>query len=236
MENKWKEMAGRLKEVLGLESLPVGVIFANEKSEDFPEEKISVCRALKRAFQGEGFAISAASSACPGGSWHCGLKPPPSGEGWRWLQKFLTRGEKLTHSIISFHRMIALSTPPPEGMAEWILIGPWEKMKNRPDLVVFQADGHQACRLVTLDTYWDGVPPKVELSGSLCHSAIAYPAVSGSTNVTFGDWTARRMVGFPAHAVFVTVPFERMGGLLDAIPLCSAGEAELEPVGERPEE
>lgn len=231
MKVRWKDMVERLRDVLGLESAPVGVLFSNERSEDFPREKISICRALFRAFQGEGFSIDAESAACPGGAWHCGLKPPPSGEAWRWLQRFLTRGEKLTHSVISFHRMIALSTPPPSGVAEWILIGPWEEMENRPDLVVFQVDGHQACRLITLDTYWDGVPPKVELLGPLCHTTIAYTAVSGHSNVSFGDWTARRMVGFSPSAVFVSIPMERMAGLVEAIPLCSAGTAEVEVPG-----
>ncbi len=231
MKGIWKDMVERLRDVLELESAPVGVLFSHERSEDFPQEAVSICGALFRAFRGEGFSIDAETVACPGGAWHCGLKPPPSGEGWRWVQRFLTRGEKFTHSVISFHRMITLSTPPPSGVADWLLIGPWEEMEKRPDLVVFQVNGHQACRLIALDTYWDGIPPKVELLGALCHTVIAYTAASGQTNVSFGDWTARRMVGFSPSAVFVSVPMERMAGIFEAIPLCSAGTAELELPG-----
>jgi uncharacterized protein (DUF169 family) len=68
----------------------------------------------------------------------------------------------------------------------------------------------------------------VEMTGSLCHSAIAYPIVSGRTNVTFGDWTARRMQKYSPDVVFVSVPYERVYNLAAAVPECSAGSAELE--------
>jgi uncharacterized protein (DUF169 family) len=69
--------------------------------------------------------------------------------------------------------------------------------------------------------------PRVELTGSLCHSAIAYPAVTGNTNATFGDWTARRVQNFATDVAFVSVPYERMHNLVAAIPHSSAGTAEV---------
>jgi uncharacterized protein (DUF169 family) len=134
----------------------------------------------------------------------------------------------LTASIVSFERMQKLVSPPPTGLSERILITPLEKATLRPDLVVFLCNPEQACRLVWLDTYWDGIPPKVELLGSLCHSAIAYPVVTGSSNLTLGDWTARRMQKFRPDVVFFTVPYERMHNLLEAVPHSSAGRAEVE--------
>ena len=98
----------------------------------------------------------------------------------------------------------------------------------RPDLVLFICNPAQACRLLALDHYWDGIPPRVEVAGSLCHSAISYPLTTGHTNVTFGDWTARRMQKYPTDAVFVTVPYERLDNLVAAIPMCSAGTAAVD--------
>jgi uncharacterized protein (DUF169 family) len=69
---------------------------------------------------------------------------------------------------------------------------------------------------------------KGEPAGSLCHSVVSYPVVTGNTNVSFGDWTARRMVGFRKDLVFVSVPYERMANLLAAIPECGAGTADFE--------
>ncbi len=228
MDARWKEEVSVLVRVLGLENKPVAVTFTNEPVESGGREKISFCRALKRAADGESFVIEAGNSACPGGSWHCGLTKPPAGEGMRFIQDFLTRGEKLTHSIVSFHRMQALGSPPPTGLADRVLVGPVEGASLRPDLVVFLVNPEQACRLVTLDHYWDGIPLQVELTGALCHSAIAYPVVTGRTNVTFGDWTARRMQKYPQDVVFVSLPYERMANLVAAVPKCSAGDAPLE--------
>ncbi|MBC7247605.1 MAG: DUF169 domain-containing protein [Actinobacteria bacterium] len=231
MEGAWKEELAGLVALLGLEHRPVAVTFTNDEvegGESVKKERISFCSALKRAAAGEAFIIDRETSACPGGSWHCGLAEPPSGERRRFLQDFLTRGEKLTHSIVSFHRMQALGSPPPTGLSERVVMGPGEEAEIRPDLVVFLCNGEQACRLITLDHYWDGIPPRVELTGALCHAAIAYPVVTGRTNVTFGDWTARRMQKYPADVVFVTVPYERMANLVAAVPRCSAGNAPLE--------
>lgn len=193
MDAPWKAEVGTLVEVLGLENKPVAVTFTNDEVESGSRERISFCRALKRAAGGEAFVIETGNSACPGGSWHCGLTEPPSGPARRFLQHFLTRGEKLTHSIVSFHRMLALGSPPPTGLADRVVMGPVEVSTLRPDLVVFLVDPEQACRLIALDHYWDGMPLQVEVTGSLCHAAIAYPVATGRTNVTFGDWTARRM-------------------------------------------
>ena len=228
MEKIWKEELGELIGALGLQSKPVAVTFTNDPVEVGGGRKIWLCRALKLAAAGETLLIEAENSACPGGSWHCGLSEPPQGEARRALQRFLTRGEKLTHSIVSFHRMQALAALPPTGFSERIVMGPVEAAELRPDLVVFLCNGEQACRLVALDHYWDGIPIRAELTGSLCHSAVTYPLVTGRTNVTFGDWTARRQQGYAADAVFVSVPYERIHNLVAAVPECSAGSAEVE--------
>lgn len=226
MEKIWKKELAELVEVLGLENKPVAVTFSNDEALEGDSKRISFCRALKLAAAGESLLIDKDNSACPGGSWHCGLSEAPSGDARRGIQWFLTRGEKLTSSIVSFHRMQALTAPPPTGLSECILMGPVEAAEIRPDLVVFLCNGEQACRLITLDCYWDGIPPRVELAGSLCHAAIAYPVVTGRTNVTFGDWTARRQQGYSTDVIFVSIPYERVHNLVVAVPECSAGSAE----------
>lgn len=228
METEWVDQSKKLTEVFGLESKPVAITFTNEELEVVKPRKVWLCRALKLAAAGESFVVDKQTSACPGGSWHCGLSEPPAAEGRRALQHFLTRGEKLTHSIVSFQRMQGLTTAPPTGFSDRILLAPMDVTPMRPDIVLFLCDPEQACRLITLDHYWDGVPPHIEVAGSLCHSAISYPVVTGHTNLTLGDWTARRAQKFERDAVFLTVPYERMANLIAAIPMCSAGTAQLE--------
>ncbi|MBM3703188.1 MAG: hypothetical protein FJW63_09460 [Actinobacteria bacterium] len=221
----FKEQAVLLKDVLGLDREPIAITFTNEEISEQDHGKISMCRALKLASKGESFVIDEEVSTCPGGSWHCGLTEAPSQERKRRLQWFLTKGEKLTHSIVSFERMQKLTSPPPTDLSERIVMCPLENAEIRPDIVLFLCNGEQACRIIALDTYWDGIPPKMEIIGALCHSAIAYPIMSGSTNLSLGDWTARSHQQFDPDIVFLSLPYERMGNLLAAIPECSAGTA-----------
>ncbi|RJP28524.1 MAG: hypothetical protein C4536_12140 [Actinobacteria bacterium] len=228
MKKVWQTELDGLIEVLGIKSKPVAVTFTNDEVESGKRNRVWLCNALKQAARGKSFVIDKETSACPGGTWHCGLGEPPSGDMARGLQWFLTRGEKLTHSIVSFHRMQALAGQPPTGLSERILVGPVAAAEVRPDIVIFLCNAEQACRLIFLDHYWDGIPLQIEVTGSLCSSAISYPIVTGRTNITFGDWTARRMQKYGPDVVFVTVPYERVPNLVAAVPECSAGSAELE--------
>ena len=229
MDEPWKSDLDELVEVLGIKSKPVAVTFTNDEVEVAGgRKKMWMCGALKQAAKGKSYVIDRETTQCPGGGWHCGLTPPPPAPAFRGLQWFRTRGEKLTHSITSFHRMMNMGTPPPTGLSERILFAPVSEAELRPDLVVFLVNAEQACRIVTLDHYWDGIPLDIELTGSLCHAAIAYLIVTGRTNLSFGDWTAMRMQKFASDIVFVSVPYERVRNLAAAVPECSAGSAELE--------
>ncbi len=223
---EWKEYAGLLKELLDLPGEPVAVTYTNDVIEG-ERQKVHFCRALKEAEAGMSFIIEEANSACPGGTWHCGLSEPVSGMSKRRLQSFLTKGEKLTANIVTFERMTKLGTPPPTGLAERVVLGPMASAELRPDLAVFLCNGTQACRLLGLDQYWDGIHPRFEPAGALCHSVIAYPLMTGQTNMSLGDITARRMQGYADDVIFLSVPYERIANLVAAIPVCTAGTAEF---------
>jgi uncharacterized protein (DUF169 family) len=122
--------------------------------------------------------------------------------------------------------MLKLTVQPPTELADRLVICPLEKTTIRPDIVLFQCNPEQACRLIALDTYWDGISPKQQVIGALCHSSITYPVMTGCTNMTTGDWTARKQQGFEPDILFLSVPYERIHNLITAIPKCSAGDAE----------
>ncbi|MGZ7109104.1 MAG: DUF169 domain-containing protein, partial [Methanobacterium sp.] len=192
----YKEHADVFKRTFGLKNEPLAISFTNDEISSGRYEKTSICRALKLAVEGESFVIDEDVSTCPGGSQFCGFSEPHSGKQKRRLQQFLTKGEKLTSSIVTFERMRALAVPPATDLADKVVISPLDKAEIRPDMILFLCNGEQACRLITLDTYWDGKSPQQQIIGALCYSAIVYTIMSGNTNMTVGDWTARSHQNF----------------------------------------
>jgi len=230
----WKKYSKRLKDLLGLEGSPIAVTYSMTPASGAQKGKRMVCRALLEARDGKIINLSKESSACPGGTWHLGLGPKPTGDQDKFLKRFLVEGEKLFCSIVTFNRMVSLTTPAPYGLAENVILSPLEKAKLEPDLVVFLCNAEQACRLITLANYRDGIPPKLEIAGSACHMAIAYPIVSGEINVSFLDYTARKWQKYRPDELFVSIPYYKMPNLMDSIDSCSAGTAEVElPEGVR---
>jgi len=223
----YKEQADVFKKTFGLKYEPMAVSFTNDEVSSGRYEKTSICKAMKLASEGESFIIDKDVSTCPGGSQFCGLSGIHSGEKKRRVQNFLTKGEKLTSSIVTFERMQKLAIPPATDLADRVVICPLDKAEIRPDMILFLCNGEQACRLIALDTYWDGISPKQQIIGALCYTAIVYTIMSGNTNMTVGDWTARSHQAFKPDVIFLSIPYERIRNLLEAIPYCSAGDAEV---------
>jgi uncharacterized protein (DUF169 family) len=140
-------------------------------------------------------------------------------------EEFLINGEKLFCSPASIRRTLALTAPPPLGRADHVIFSPLEKAEQMPDLVVFLCNPEQACRLVTLATYPEGKPPKLEMAGSTCHMVIAYPLVTGEINVSLLDYASRKYQDYEPGELFVTVPYDMMAGLMWSLDRCSAGTA-----------
>jgi uncharacterized protein (DUF169 family) len=224
----WREWSQTLTSVLSLKGSPVAVTYSIEPGHEPSPGKHWVCQAMKDARDGSAICLTRENSACPGGTAHLGFAPRPAGKDARPLQRFLVHGEKLFCSVVAFHRAMALATQPPLGLADQVLFAPLGAAAAEPDLVLFLCNAEQACRLITLATYSSGVSPRTELVGSACHMAIAYPLVSGEVNVSFLDYTARRLKQYAPDELIVSVPYHRMPDLVASISRCSAGTAETE--------
>jgi len=225
---EWKDYSEKLKQLLKIKGSPIAITYSMNPAKKYRKGKCRICDGLPLARNGEIINLNKETSSCRGASWHLGLTPKPSGEEFKSVQRFLVDGEKFCSSITVFHRMQTLTTPPPVGLAENVIISPLEKSENRPDLVLFICNVEQACRLLTLATYFDGVPPKVELTGATCHTAIAHSITTGEMNVSFIDYTSRKSKSYGPDELIFTIPYEKMDNLIKAIPLCSAGTAKVE--------
>ena len=147
LDMKYSEQSDIFKSVLGLKNEILAISFTNEEVKEGKYEKTSICRALKLSAEGQCFVIDENVSTCPGGSKYCGFSEITSGEQKRRLQWFLTKGEKLTSSIVSFERMQTLTATSPSGLADRLIICPLDKTDMRPDILLFLCNAEQACRL-----------------------------------------------------------------------------------------
>lgn len=225
---KWTDYANEIKEVLKLEGSPIAVTYSMEPPSNAAPGKHRVCNAFLQARGGKVIDLTASTSACRGGTWHLGLGQRPKGEGDKALKEFLVKGEKLYCSIAAFHRAQSLTAPAPLGLAEHVVLSPMERAQFEPDVVLFICNALQGCRLVTLDSYDTGVPPKIEMSGSTCHQAVAYPVVTGELNVSLMDYTSRRLRGYKPGDLLVSIPYHRFHGIMRSLEHCTAGRAKLE--------
>jgi len=224
----WKDYASEIKEVLGLEGSPVAITYSMEPPSSAAKGKHRVCNAFLQARDGKVIDLTASTSACGGGTWHLGLGERPKGEGDKAMKEFLVKGEKLFCSIAVLHRMQYLTAPPPLGLAEHVVLSPLEKAEFEPDVVLFICNALQACRLVTLDGYETGIPPKLEMCGSTCHQAVAYPVVTGELNVSLMDYTSRKIKGYKPEDLLVSIPYHRFHGVMRSLDGCTAGRAKFE--------
>ncbi len=224
----WQDYAAEIRDVLELEGNPVAVTYSMKPPSEAAEGKHRVCNALLEARDGNIIDLTAATSACAGGTWHLGLGERPTGEADRALKEFLVDGEKLYCSIATFHRAQALTSPSPLGLADHVILSPMDRAEFCPDIVLFICNADQACRLITLDGYDTGIPPRIEMSGATCHQAIAYPVVTGELNVSLMDYTSRRIRGYKPEDLLVSIPYHRFLGVMRSIDHCTAGRAKME--------
>ena len=225
---EWQDYADELIDVLDLEGSPVAVTYSMRAPSGAVEGRHRVCKALLAARGGEVIDLTAESSSCPGGTWHLGLGEAPTGERARGFKEFLVDGEKLFCSISTLHRAHDLAVDPPLGLAEHVVLSPLGQAEFEPDAVVFICSAEQACRVVTLDEYETGKPPRTEMIGATCQQVITYPVVKGELNVSLMDYTTRHIRGYRPGDCVVTVPYHRIHGVMRSVPHCTAGRAEAE--------
>ena len=226
-EKPWHSYSGILKELLGMENSPVAVK-VTPIGGDVPEKKVRICRAVLDAANGESSAISRENNACFGGAWHLGfqrLNDPRIGV---MVKKFVVEGEKLFCSYEALDNLIGQMGDVPDNSRARFLLSPLEKAEEAPDLVVFVCNPEQACRILTFVTFPDGAMPQVKIGGPTCRLAIVYPLLTGNVNISFYDYTARKMCQVEKDKLLVSVPFGRMAGIVGSIDRCSAGRAKVE--------
>ena len=225
----WQEYSSIFKELLSLDSSPVGISCLKDTKADGSSNKVRICRAFLKAAQGETIKIDKENNACFGAAWHLGFHKLKKGSRiMDMVRKFVVEGEKLFCSYSALDTLISQMEEVPDNSDSYFLLCPLEKCEDEPTLVMLICNPDAACRLLTLATFIDGVMPKIKIGGPTCRMALMYPLLSGEVNISFYDYTARKMCNVEKDKLLLSIPYKRIPQIIESIDKCTAGRAKME--------
>ncbi|MDD2689527.1 MAG: DUF169 domain-containing protein [Candidatus Omnitrophica bacterium] len=228
MKKEWQDYALILKEVLNLEFSPVAVACLKEPLLENFTKKVRICKAILGAANGEVSQVGKANNACFGASLHLGFQNIKDAGSTEMVKKFVVEGEKLFSSYQALEALNAQLEDPPDNSHNYFLFSPLETAQFCPQLVVFVVNAEASCRLLTLAIFLDGVMPKIKIGGSTCRMSITYPLLTQELNISFYDYTARKICSLQKDKLIITIPYSKIPKIVDALEKCSAGSAKAE--------
>jgi len=216
------------KEIFNLENSPVAIKCVANKKSSADKGKVRICRAMIDAANGQTLEVCRENNACFGANWHLGFSKVGDPKIAGMIKQFVVEGEKLFSSYEALDKLLSQIEDVPDNKDACFVLAPLENMESEPDLVVFVCNPEQACRLLTFVTFFDGVMPKIKIGGPTCRMTIMYPLLSGEVNVSFQDYTARKMCKMEKDKLLVSMPFKFIPAIIKTIDKCSAGTAKVE--------
>lgn len=225
---KWQDYAKIFKGVFDLEKELVAVSCIKCQDTDAGQGKVRICRAILDAAAGKSLKVNKTNNACFGASWHLGFSQIKDPQVIKMIKKFVVEGEKLFCSYEALDKLISQMEPVPDNSDNCFELTPVSNIEHEPELIIFVCNPEQACRLLTLVTFSDGIMPNIKIGGPTCRMAIMYPLYSQEVNISFQDATARKMCNMDKNLLFVSIPAKRIPQIVKNIDKCSAGTAKIE--------
>ncbi|MFH1045697.1 MAG: DUF169 domain-containing protein [Candidatus Omnitrophota bacterium] len=226
---EWQTFGTLLKKALNLELEPVGISII-QGSLPVPEQsRVRICKAFIDAANGQSFKINRENNACFGAAWHLGFHQlEKDSKVMGMVRKFVVEGEKLFASYDALDALMSQIEDVPNHSESYFYLSPLEQCPTQPQLVIFVCNPEEACRLLTLSQFADGVMPKIKIGGPTCRLALIYPLLSGEVNVSFYDYTARKICNVDKDKLLVSIPYKKMPQIIQSIEKCTAGTAKME--------
>lgn len=226
----WQDYDALFCGLLELRYSPVAVrrIALAESGAGCREKKVRICRALLDAAKGQVLCVGKDNNACFGASLHLGFHAVKDKKIMDMVKKFVVEGEKLFSSYEALERLLEGLEEPPDNSGNAFVLAPLGKAEAQPELVVFVCDAQAACRLLTLAVFIDGAMPRIKIGGPTCRMSIIYPIASGEVNISFYDYTARKLCNVEKDLLLISVPYPKIPAMVKAIESCSAGRAKIE--------
>lgn len=227
-KKEWQDYSAALKELLNLEYSPVAINCIKEPGLKSSGKKVRICRAILEAGKGEILEVNKQNNACFGASWHLGFHKISDPRIINMIKKFVVEGEKLFSSYAALDKLIGQMEEIPDNSNSCFLLSPLEKAEIMPELVIFICNAEAACRLLSLATFIDGLMPKIKIGGPTCRLSIIYPLSTGEMNLSFYDYTARKMCNVEKDKLLLSIPYKKIPVIMESIDRCSAGRAKIE--------
>lgn len=227
-KKEWQEYSLVVKELLNLEYSPVALSCLKEPVLKDTGKKVRICRAILDAGKGVVLQVDKINNACFGASWHLGFNQIKDLKTLNLIKKFVVEGEKLFCSYQALDNLISQMDDVPDNSNSYFLLSPLEKCEFNPELIIFICNAEAACRLLTLVTFIDGIMPKIKIGGPTCRMSIMYPLLRNEVNISFYDYTARKMCNLEKDKLLITIPYSKIPSIIESIDKCSAGRAKIE--------
>jgi len=225
---EWQRFGVILKDLFKLEYSPVALTCQRQSAVGSSDKKMRICKALLDAGKGEMLQIDKRNNACFGASWHLGFHAIKDPRIKGMVRKFVVEGEKLFCSYEALDNLIAAMGEPPDNSENAFLLAPLEKAEHEPDLVIFISNADAACRILTLATFLEGRMPRIQIGGPTCRMSIIYPLTASELNVSFYDYTARKLCNVEKDKLLISIPFKDIPRIIESIERCSGGTARIE--------
>jgi len=233
-EKEWQGYGITLKELLNLEYSPVAINYIQGTLLKNTNKKIRICQAILEAGKGSVCQIDKENNACFGASWHLGFLGTKERRIEGMIRKFVIEREKLFVSHQALEKLLAQVEELPRGPDAYFTLAPLEKCALIPQLAIFICNPEAACRLLTLATFSDGLMPKIKIGGPTCRMSVIYPLLSQEINLSFYDYTARKMCNLEKDKLIITIPYRKLPQIIESIGRCPAGKAKMEFVQQPP--
>jgi uncharacterized protein (DUF169 family) len=224
----WQEYSEVLRSLLELDYSPVALSQIRKKFLKPSNEKIRVCRAILDSGKGKVICLNKTNNACFGAAWHMGFYKMRDPKIISMVKRFIVEGEKLFSSYKALDNLINQFGKVPDNTNSYFVLSPLEKHEFRPDLVIFIVNPEVACRILTFVTFTDGIMPRIKVGGPTCRMSITYPLQTGEVNLSFYDYTARKMCNLEKDKLIISIPYNKIPVIIKNIDKCSAGKAKLE--------
>lgn len=235
-------LAGRLKDILKMDTMPVGVRFfaegealtsSTEALEEAPGIK-SYCRGIINAARGEMFYGRADRLGCVLGTATLGLEKAPDPLLEKNVQEKFKVG--LYDSEQASRASVEIAPKFQAGTYQSVLMGPLDKMPASAQLVIFEVNAEQVMWLLYGVNYLTGGKQELPQSGGVaggCADITVDPILNGNANITFLGLGCRIKSGIGDDRLLFGLPASELPNLVEnlnkmAKPMAALAKAKID--------